>query len=75
MININLKYIEGQKYFSTGADSATEYTCVGFGQSPSDGANYIVGASWDQASNRTLICTHLFKNVRFLGKLPALAVP
>jgi hypothetical protein len=75
MLHINLAALEGQSFVGTGVDTTTEYVCIGYGQSPSDGANYIVGQTWDQASNRTIIQTFLFKNLRFIGKLPVSKAP
>ena len=46
------------------------YTCIGYGQNPDAGANYIVGSLYDSVNNRTLISTHLIATVRFKGKIP-----
>lgn len=64
MININSKAIEGLKF--TALDPNTEYTCVGYA---SNETFLIVGAHWDQASNRTTLKTFKLQDVKFMGGL------
>jgi len=67
MLYINTKSIEGQTFYKS--DPNVSYTCIGYGQSPETGSNYVVGTSWDQASNRTTISTFLLKDITFIGQL------
>jgi hypothetical protein len=75
MLSINTEAIVGQPFRSTGVDTTTEYTCIGYGQDPRSAANYVVGMWWDQPSNRTHVSTFLLKEVRFVGKLSAPKTP
>jgi hypothetical protein len=68
MLHINLAALEGQTFY-TALDSSKHIECIGFGQDPTSAANYVVGATWDQASNRTVVRTFLLKDVTFIGKI------
>ena len=69
MLHINLTALQDKIFVGTGVDTTTQWTCIGYGQDPTSAANYVVGMSWDQASNRTIIKTFLLKEVRFHGNL------
>lgn len=67
MLNINFSTIEGLEF--TAFDPNIHYKCIGFGQHPTEGVNYAVGAYYDSTNNRTEIKTFLLKDVKFLGNL------
>ena len=62
MLHIEPKYIIGKEYEASTADV---WLCVGYELPPDSGYPYVVGARWDQASNRTLFNTHRMKDVTF----------
>ena len=45
------------------------YICLGYGVSPGTSAVFFVGMEFDALSNRTIISTHLAREVKFLGKM------
>ncbi len=55
--------IEG-KPFVTELDSKTEFTCIGYA---TNDTFLVVGARWDQASNRTIVRTFKINEVKFIG--------
>ena len=63
MIHLN-SAIEGLTFTTT--KDPTEYTCVGYAQNETF---VIVGASWDQASNRTSLKTFKLSEVQFKGQI------
>ena len=67
MLTINIKSVEGKTFTTT--ISATEWTCLGFGQDPKSGVNYFVGTSFDAVNNRSHTATFLIKDVTFKGQL------
>ena len=69
MLDIDAKLIRGQHFYSTTSTNTTQYICIGVGQNPASGVDYIVGMEFDSTNNRTLIHTHLLKNVTFKGNL------
>ena len=75
MLHIDLKIIE-KKYSSRNSVKGNisdpyPYTCIGYGQAPDTGVNYIVGTFYDPQQNKTSIFTHLLKDVDFEGDLLA----
>jgi hypothetical protein len=63
MLHITPTAIEGKKF--VGFDKNTEYTCIGYAANETF---LVVGALWDQASNRFTIKTFKFQDVTFIGK-------
>jgi hypothetical protein len=63
MLHIDPKFIVGKKF--VGFDKNTEYTCVGYAANETF---LVVGALWDQASNRFTLKTFKFQDVTFVGK-------
>jgi len=69
MLNINTKAVEGKTFYKNNDQSLTEHTCIGVGQAPDTGANYVVGVAWDQANNRSKVDTFLLKDITWVGQL------
>ncbi len=70
MLTINNKSVEGQTFTTTNlTDSTTEWICLGYGQDPKSGVNYVVGTTFDSVNNRSRIVTFLLKDVSFRGLL------
>lgn len=69
MLSIADQLIRGQHFYSSSNTNNTEYTCIGFGQNPASGVDYVIGMDFDSTNNRTIISTHLLKNVTFKGNL------
>lgn len=69
MLNIDTKsvLVIGAGFYKT--DPHMTYICIGYGQDPTSGANYIVGKEFDSTNNRTTIKTFLFREVTFVGQL------
>lgn len=67
MLYIDQTKLVGKEFVSTTDPSNTKYDCIGYGQSPETGANYLVGARFDSANNRTEIFTILLKDIKILG--------
>jgi hypothetical protein len=70
MLNIRIETLEGKPYISTLDQTSTEWICIGYGQDPKSGVNYVVGTQWDQVNNRSHIATHLLKDVTFKCATP-----
>ena len=67
MLNISSDIIG--KEFRTQLNPPKQVTCIGYGQNPDNGKNYIVGACFDNANNRTYIATYLFDDIIFMGNI------
>ena len=67
MLHLADKNIIGTPFEDT---SGKVYTCLGYGVSPGTSAVFFVGMEFDTPNNRTLISTHLAKNIKFIGKIP-----
>lgn len=59
--------IKGQQF--TVNDPNITYTALDVYLPPDSGYPFVVGLSWDQASNRTKFYTFKLKDVTFVGKL------
>ena len=70
MLHINFDSIK-DKSFTVSAALADNniYKCIGYGQNPSSGADYIVGTVSDAATGNSTIKTFLLKQVTFLSVL------
>jgi hypothetical protein len=70
MLSINETAIVGATFQVL--DPNITYTCIGYGQDPTTGANYVVGVQYDSVNNRSIVRTFLFKdaNLKFTGKTP-----
>lgn len=70
MLSINIKSVEGQLFTTPNLpDTTTEWTCLGYGQDPKSGVNYVVGTTFDSVNNRSRIATFLIKDVSFKGQV------
>jgi len=71
MLNIDLTVLKGKTFICTNTknDPNTEYTCIGVGQNPETGVNYVVGVVFDAPNNRSEIKTELIKDVKFIGNI------
>lgn len=67
MLFIDPKFIVGQKFVPVNSVAPVEVTCIGYAQNDTF---LLVGTTWDQASNRTVIKTYKMTEVSFVGKLP-----
>lgn len=67
MLNISLKTMERQLFTAASDPGNLEWTCVGYGQDPKSGVNYIVGTTFDSTNNRSRLNTFLIKDVTFKG--------
>lgn len=63
MIHISPAALEGKTF--VGLDKNIEYTCIGYA---TNDALLVIGALWDQASNRFTLKTFKFQDVTFIGK-------
>lgn len=67
MLHIFPNQLEGKKFqLVNGPDTTSEFTCIGYA---SNDTFLVVGSLWDQASNRTIVKTFKFQDVRFVGKI------
>lgn len=64
MLHIDPKFLIGKEF--TALDPNTKYTCIGYA---SNDTFLVVGAVWDQASNRTTLKTFKFQDVKFHGNV------
>jgi len=70
MLNITIKTVEGGIFTTPGlSDTTTEWTCIGYGQDPKSGVNYVVGTTWSQINNHSRLATFLIKDVVFKGQI------
>jgi len=74
MLQVDLKYFIGKQYYKS--DPNLTYVCVGVGQSPDTGANYVVGALVENSANpqsasptQSSVRTDLLKDVTFIGDI------
>jgi hypothetical protein len=75
MFHIPIELIENQLFQTPSSPGPiVDYTCVGYGQNPDKGTPWVVGMQFDSANNRTVLSTHLLKDVKFIGKLPTVSV-
>lgn len=66
MLHIDMEKLKGKTY--TNKDNVT-FICVGYGQNPSTGANYVVGANYDATTQKSIVATDLFRDVKFDGEI------
>jgi len=69
MLQIKNEIIDGASFDINGPNGSITYTCIGHGQNPASGADYIVGATYDHVNNRTNVKTFLLREVTFKGDL------
>jgi hypothetical protein len=55
--------------FTTKQSPGDTYFFTGYGQDPTTGVNYIGGMKYDSVNNRTIVSTHLLKDILFVGNL------
>jgi len=67
MLNINETYLNGATYFVH--DPNHTYICIGYGQNPEDGTNYVIGMDTD--AKQTVIRSHLLRDVVFVNPMPS----
>lgn len=65
MINIDTTTLINATYAITNNPNDF-FTCIGYGQHPTTGVNYIVGLKFDSVNNRNSYPTHLLKDVVFI---------
>jgi hypothetical protein len=69
MLNITIKTVENQLFTSTMDPGSSQWTCIGYGQDPKSGVNYVVGTTFDSVNNRSRMATFLIKDVTFIGPI------
>lgn len=65
MLHIDTTQLVNATYAVTSNPSET-FTCIGYGQHPTTGVNYVVGVKYDSVNNRNSYPTHLLKDVVFI---------
>jgi hypothetical protein len=66
MLQIEFEKLKGKTFTD---NLGNKFICIGYGQAPDTGANYVVGAIYDQQRNDTMLKSALIKDVKFEGNL------